>query len=355
VGSPNVVSAETVALATPFVLGAFVLGFALVEVRSLLELLEDRRYRQYWVAEAILLAVFLLGYLAAAWLLVAGNRSVLVSITGAFALLGAVFAFFVVTIGERTIDELVRSRDELERREEEFERLYQVTDVLNRILRHNLRNNMNVILGRSDMIDEEGEESEHVDAIQSEARRLVEIGEKARAIHDTLDAEVTADVRPAETFVAPAVVTVEEEFPDATVTVQTEVGSWVEAGPLFETAVENVLDNAIRHNAGSPTVTVEIAVSGDDVAVRIADDGPGIHPYEIQAIREHQETPLQHGSGLGLWLASWIVEQYDGAITFEDNEPSGTVVTLTLPRAVPSPQAAESHEGVGTESESAGD
>jgi signal transduction histidine kinase len=205
------------------------------------------------------------------------------------------------------------------------------------------------------MIDEEGEESEHVDAIQSEARRLVEIGEKARAIHDTLDAEVTADVRPAETFVAPAVVTVEEEFPDATVTVQTEVGSWVEAGPLFETAVENVLDNAIRHNAGSPTVTVEIAVSGDDVAVRIADDGPGIHPYEIQAIREHQETPLQHGSGLGLWLASWIVEQYDGAITFEDNEPSGTVVTLTLPRAVPSPQAAESHEGVGTESESAGD
>lgn len=349
----TVVSAETIALVTPFLLGASVLGFALVEVRSLFELLQDRRYRQFWIAEAILLAVFLLAYLVAAVLLLAGYRSLLASLTGAFALLGAVFAFLVVSIGERTIDELVRSRDELERREEEFERLYQVTDVLNRILRHNLRNNMNVILGRSDMIDESTEESEHVDVIQAEARRLVEIGEKARAIHDTLDAEVTADVRPAETFVAPAVATVEEEFPGATLAVETGEESWVEAGPLFETAVENVLDNAVRHNEGTPTVTVDIEITGDDVAVRVADDGPGIHPYEIQAIREHRETPLQHGSGLGLWLASWIVDQYDGAITFEDNEPSGTVVTLTLPRAMPpSPSCvgAEGSETVGSES-----
>src|SRR6056297_1065846 len=98
--------------------------FTLLQVRSLLRLLEGRRYRQYWAAAGILIGCFFVGYLVAAGLLLAGNQSLLVSITGAFGLLGAVFAFLVVTVGERTIDDLLRSRDELEQREEEFERLY---------------------------------------------------------------------------------------------------------------------------------------------------------------------------------------------------------------------------------------
>lgn len=351
-------NATTVAIVAPYVAGALVLLFALMQVRSLLRLLEGRRYRQYWAAAGILIACFFLGYVIAAALLLTGSQSLLVSITGAFSLLGAVFAFLVVTVGERTIDDLIRSRDELERREEEFERLYEVTDVLNRILRHNLRNNMNVILGRSDMVrNDDNGASEHVDAIQAEARKLVEIGEKARAIHDTLDAEVKADVRPVETFVSPVVADVREEFPNASIAVDAEDDLWVEAGALFETAVENVLDNAIRHNEGTARVTVSIAATAEDgVAVAIADDGPGIHPYEIQAIREHRETPLQHGSGLGLWLSSWIVDQYDGEIAFDDNEPTGSVVTLTLPRAAPpSTEEVESETDAGTGVESASD
>ncbi|AGN02136.1 PAS domain-containing protein [Salinarchaeum sp. Harcht-Bsk1] len=350
-------TSETVALATPFVVGALVLSFTLVEVRSLFRLLDGRRYRQYWAAAGILIALFFVGYLLAAGLLLVGSQSLLVSITGAFALLGAVFAFLVVTVGERTIDDLVRSRDELERREEEFERLYEVTDVLNRILRHNLRNNMNVILGRSDMLHDDSTESEHVDAIQAEAQKLVEIGEKARAIHDTLDAEVSADVRPVETFVSPVVADVREEYPNATVTVDAEEDLWVEAGALVETAVENVLDNAIRHNEGAASVTISIVATADDfVAVSVADDGPGIDPYEIQAIREQRETPLQHGSGLGLWLSSWIVDQYDGGISFEDNDPTGSVVTLTLPRAQPpSPDGVEARQDDQADAQSASD
>lgn len=328
-------NAELLAFAVPFLVGAVVLLLALVQVRSLLGLLEGRRHRQYWSAAGALIAVFVLGYAAAAGVLLSGNHSLLVPLTGAFSLLGAIFAFLVVTTGERTIDELVRSRDELERREEEFERLYEVTDVLNRILRHNLRNNMNVILGRSDMLHEDGGDTEHVDAIKGEARRLVEIGEKARAIHDTLDAEMEAKVRPVEAFVSPVAADVRETFPGAEITVDRADDAWVEAGALFETAVENVIDNAVRHNDGDASVTVRIESQGDVVAVAVADNGPGIHPYEVEAIREHRETPLQHGSGLGLWLASWIVDQYDGDITFAANEPRGSVVTLELPRAEP--------------------
>lgn len=350
-------STESIALAIPFLIGALVLLLALVQIRSLLGLVDGRRFRQYWTAAGVSIACFFVGYLVAGWLLLTAHRSLLVPVTGAFSLLGAVFAFLVVSSGERTIGELVRSRDELEQREEEFERLYEVTDVLNRILRHNLRNNMNVILGRSDMLDDGGGSTEHVDAIKDEARRLVEIGEKARAIHDTLDAEVATDVRPAESFVSPAVSHVREEFPDASLTIEAEDDPWVAAGALLETAVENVLDNAVRHNDGTASVTATIdAADSDSVTVSIADDGPGIHPYEIEAIREHRETPLQHGSGLGLWLASWIVEQYDGEISFADNEPTGTIVTFQLPRAEPpSPEGVEAGGPAATGTESAGD
>jgi len=341
-------NAGTLALVVPFLVGALVLLLALLQVRSLMGLVTEQPYRQYWAAAGILIASFFGGYLAAAAILLTSHQSLLLPLTGAFALLGSIFAFLVVTTGQRTIGDLVRSRDELERREAEFERLYEVTDVLNRILRHNLRNNMNVILGRSDMIREDGGETEHVDAIKGEARRLVEIGEKARAIHDTLDAEVEAKVRPAEAFVSPVVADVRESFPAADISLEAEDGVWIEAGALFETAVENILDNAVRHNDGDATVTVAVEQRGDDVVVAVADDGPGIHPYEIEAIREHRETPLQHGSGLGLWLASWIVDQYDGEVTFADNEPSGTVVALELP-------AAESPDPGGPDTTAAGE
>ena len=65
-----------------------------------------------------------------------------------------------------------------------------------------------------------------------------------------------------------------------------------------------------------------------DLAVRVADDGPGIPEQELDILRKGHETQLQHGSSLGLWLAYWLVSAMGGDLRFDDNEPRGAVVTI---------------------------
>jgi len=55
--------------------------------------------------------------------------------------------------------------------------------------------------------------------------------------------------------------------------------------------------------------------------------------FLITKLKSHLrvETPLAHGSGLGLWLAYWIVSSHDGSIDPEITE-QGTTMTVTIPR-----------------------
>jgi signal transduction histidine kinase len=63
----------------------------------------------------------------------------------------------------------------------------------------------------------------------------------------------------------------------------------------------------------------------------VRDNGPGIPEDELVPLQEGTETPLKHGSGLGLWLVEWGISRLGGTIQFDANEPRGTVVWLRLP------------------------
>ncbi|PSQ47632.1 hypothetical protein BRD19_09035 [Halobacteriales archaeon SW_7_65_23] len=78
------------------------------------------------------------------------------------------------------------------------------------------------------------------------------------------------------------------------------------------------------------TVTVEAVPNAAEV--RIADDGPGLDEAEREVLATGTETPLIHGSGLGLWLVYWIVSRHDGDIETETTS-DGTTMTLSVPRS----------------------
>ena len=96
--------------------------------------------------------------------------------------------------------------------------------------------------------------------------------------------------------------------------------------------VNNLIENAAVHNDGTdPRVTVSARVEGDQAVVRVTDNGPGIDEYELEILDSGTETPLRHGSGLGLWLVKWGTETIGGSVDFEPAEPTGTIATLTVP------------------------
>ena len=229
---------------------------------------------------------------------------------------------------------VVNARDVTGRR-----RYEQRLRVLNRVLRHDLRNEVNVIQGHADLLLDENvtaEAKEHARVIRRKAETLVELGEQTRKIDYTLHStdgvkkpvEITDPIR--ERLDA-----IQSEFPGAIISRDLPDEQWVLADDLVDSALMNVVDNAIEHNDRVvPQVAVTVADvihdGVDYVEVSVADNGPGIPESERRVFAEGTETPLSHGSGLGLWLTEWIVTRSNGHLCFEENDPRGTVVRIRL-------------------------
>ncbi|WP_049937837.1 sensor histidine kinase [Haloplanus natans] len=222
------------------------------------------------------------------------------------------------------------------------ERRRQQLEVLNRVLRHNLRNDAGVVHGYADFLVDRLEDAELVrmaDAIERRSAALESLGQKARTVETLLDGEPRTDLA-VGSLVERVVADAREAFPDANLRLdgRTDATASV-AERSLEAAVENLVENALRHHDGEgieradggawAAVTVDLA--DDALVVRVADDGPGIPDAELDAIAAGEETDLQHGSGLGLWVVHWAVTTLGGEVTYADREPRGTVATLRLP------------------------
>ncbi|SDY69500.1 histidine kinase N-terminal 7TM domain-containing protein [Halopenitus persicus] len=255
----------------------------------------------------------------------------------------------------------------------EQERRRQQLEVLNRILRHNLRNDAGVVHGYAELLVDRVDEDDRrmADAIERRAGALAALGEKARTVETLIDGEpsrrlsvddlvrsAVADVRNRDRIDTADVdlsVTVNgranggtDGSPEDEASGGTDGSSKDEANGVIEgefreatltAAVTNLVENAIRHHDGNgserpdgaPWVRVTVALDGDDVVVTVADDGPGIPDHELETIAAGEETALEHGSGLGLWIVHWASDALGGTITYTDRSPRGTRAELRLP------------------------
>ena len=106
-------------------------------------------------------------------------------------------------------------------------------------------------------------------------------------------------------------------------------------------AINAMLDNAVSFSPPGGLVEIAAARVGDEVRIRVDDEGPGVPPEARQAIfnRFHSVRPEQDGfgrhSGLGLAIAEAIVKGHDGEIDVQDRDdaPSGARFTIRLPAA----------------------
>jgi signal transduction histidine kinase len=227
-------------------------------------------------------------------------------------------------------------------------RLNRQLSVLNRVLRHDIRTNANLIHGNAELLAEDVDDPvERAQTIQEQSADLVKMGNQAREIERLLQ-EGDAATEPVDiaSLVEATCDRVAQKHPEAVIDVSFPDEMVVRAHPLVESALRNVVENAVEHNdketARVAIEPVDASRPGTDlVGVRIADNGPGIPDGEREVLERGYETPLEHASGLGLWLVNWIVAESDGRIRFEENDPEGSVIRLCFERAhaVPSDRA----------------
>ncbi|WP_254279134.1 sensor histidine kinase [Haloarcula marina] len=225
---------------------------------------------------------------------------------------------------------LISLRDVTERRQRE-----QRIDVLNRLLRHNIRNEMNVVRGNADLLRDSvtGPECDRIDRIVRTVDEVVDRSNKIGRVSEALESERPYPVRLCSLLI-PVVDTVQGGHPEATISLSCPDDCWVEGGPSLTLAFEELVRNAIEHGGDRPTVDVTVDTDrAGSVAVRVRDDGPGIAAHEREVILVGEETPLQHGSGVGLWLVKWVVRNVGGTLSFAVE--GGTTVEIELPVADP--------------------
>jgi PAS domain S-box-containing protein len=213
--------------------------------------------------------------------------------------------------------------------------------VLERVLRHDIRNTVNVIEGNGAVLTEQldGELGTAAGRIVDRARQLGRLSEKAREVTDVLRSSSADRTVDAVSVLDRERRQLEAEHPDCQFVTDSPEVAPVAGDERLAIAVREVLENAVEHGyhqtpAGiDPEVRVRITVETDHVVLTVADTGPGIPERERRPLSDGTETALQHGSGIGLWAVFWLVRSLGGEVTVTDREPQGAVVTMRLPRA----------------------
>jgi two-component system sensor histidine kinase CpxA len=112
---------------------------------------------------------------------------------------------------------------------------------------------------------------------------------------------------------------------------------------LLTRALANVLRNAIRHAGDSGPITLTASRSGEEIAIAVADSGPGVPEDELPRIfdafyrLDASRTRDTGGTGLGLAIVKTCVESCCGTVTARNREPHGLEVQITLLAAAPEP------------------
>lgn len=217
-------------------------------------------------------------------------------------------------------------RDVTERKERE-----QRLSVLNRVLRHNLRNKLNVVLARLTRLEEpDADRPAETAAIREAAEELLELTEQIREFDTAIVGdEVTTRTVDIADLLDGVVTDLRVDHPATDVTVAGDDGTAVEAHVTIEAALRELL-SLVGVGEGA-RCTVELAVEERFLVLAVTDHGRRLPPQDLQVVARDAETPLEHLHGIELWLVRWAVERSNGEFAV-DPDADPPVVRLRLRR-----------------------
>ncbi|GEM_PF-1353054 len=229
-----------------------------------------------------------------------------------------------------TIEDIEREREKYRKLYSETQRIKEQLTILNKILRHDIQNDLTIIKAYIDLFREEPQE-EFIDRVEERIMHSFNLIRAVRNIEKLMSErrDGLRDVNLSEVLLAEI-----DMLKSWKVDVRANIPSniYVKADDMITSVFENILLNAIFHNdKEKPEIEVTVKDVGEWVEVRIADNGPGI-PDELkeEVFKEGFRGEMTGRTGLGLYLVKRTVERYGGKVWVEDNEPEGSIFVVRL-------------------------
>ena len=228
---------------------------------------------------------------------------------------------------EPALHALVRDITERKEYERQLEEQRDNLDILNQVLRHDIRNDIQLIMAYAELLETEcdGEDlQEYTEVVIESADHAVELTTSARDMADVMlstDEELEeVDLR---SVLESEIREVTSAYPELELLKETTIPQMsVQANSMLGSIFRNLLKNAIQHNdKKTPKAALSVTDRDDTVVVRVADNGPGVPDSQKGAIFGKGEKELDsQGTGMGLYLVETLTESYGGDIWVEDRE-----------------------------------
>jgi signal transduction histidine kinase len=178
--------------------------------------------------------------------------------------------------------------------------------------------------------------------MDDQAARLQHLLEDLAHLHDQVLGTLELEFHPLELsdWLPKVLRPWEEAAKDKHLTWQTDIPidlPEISADPLrLASVVENLVSNAIKYTHSGGLVSIRASVEGQEILIRVKDNGYGIDADEQQKIfepfyRGNQGRRFKQGMGLGLSIARDLIEAHGGRITLESTPAQGSLFTIHLP------------------------
>lgn len=231
----------------------------------------------------------------------------------------------------------IRSRERLERAHRDLERRKEMIEMYDRLLRHDLGNDLQVIAGFADVVagQVDGQTEEYAGKIQRAAESAADLIQRVGDLVSTLEAQDNPEPQDLESVLGDTVRDVRDNYGSLTIDfVSSDFEYQVYGGDLLDSVFTNIMSNAAVHNEGEVHMRVYPAeVSPDEVTVCFADDGNGVSPDLRKDIFEMgvkgQESS---GTGFGLGFVRALTESYGGSVSVGESDAGGAEFRVTLER-----------------------
>ncbi len=200
--------------------------------------------------------------------------------------------------------------------------LQEVMGILNRMLRHDVKNKLQIIIGYV--------EAYMVKRDDSYLQRVIEAVDEINKYLDKIreiDRALSAGNEPLKPINVRKVV--EEVLKSYDIPANVQGSGIALADDVLYSVIDNIVNNAIKHGK-TDRIDIYIDRIEDEIEIRIIDYGVGIPPEAKKKIFEGYNLSLKEKTGLGLYIVKKVLERYGGRVWVEDTKPRGATFVIRL-------------------------